>query len=42
MVYLQLDLNAEGVVAEGAVENGLELGFGLRGLYLSTLLFCHL
>ena len=39
--YLQLDLDAEAMVAERAVENGLELGLGLWRLYLSTLLLCH-
>ena len=41
MWYLQLDLNTERVVAEWAVEDGLELGFGLRCLDLCTLLLCH-
>ena len=33
-VYLHLDLDAERVVAERAVEDGFELGLGLWGLYL--------
>ena len=32
--YLQLDFDAERMVAEGAVEHCLELGFGLWGLDL--------
>ena len=39
--YLQLDLDAERVIAERTVEDGLELGFGLRRLDLRTLLLCH-
>ena len=39
--YLQLDLDAERVIAERTVEDGLELGFGLWRLDLRTLFLCH-
>ena len=41
MAHLQFDLYAEGVVAEGAVKDRLELWLRLRGLNLCASFLCH-
>ena len=40
-IYLQLDLYTERMVAEGAVEHRLELGFRLRLLHLRCFFLSH-
>ena len=39
---LHFDFDTFGVVAEGAVEDGVDSGFGFSDLLLSTALFRHL